>query len=76
MALADGFVIDVAPGGEPLVVTDGSLPVLDAKFARIHVGLSYRSKIQTLDLVNTQGDDNGIEKAPARSTLASSTREA
>ena len=64
VALADGFVIDVAPGGEPLVVTDGSLPVLDAKFARIHVGLSYRSKIQTLDLVNTRGDDNGIEKAP------------
>lgn len=64
IALSDGFVVDTDASGEPLIVSGGMLPPLPEKFARIHVGLPYRSIIQTLDLVNPQMNDNGMEKAP------------
>jgi len=62
VVLADGFNID-NPQDNPIVVTGGSIPDFDRKYARIHVGLAYRSLIETLDLVNTQADDNGVMKA-------------
>lgn len=64
IVLSDGFVVDKGPTGEPLVVEDGALPPMPEKFARIHVGLSYRSIIQTLDLINTTTNDIGVEKSP------------
>lgn len=60
--LADGFVIDAQEYGEPIIVTGGALPTLQRKYARIHVGLPYRSTLCTLDLLNTQTDDNGVLK--------------
>lgn len=62
--LADAMVIDRGPTGEPLIISGGMLPELPDKYARIHVGLSYRSAVTTLDLVNPQSDDSGVEKAP------------
>lgn len=62
VVLGDGFVIDNAQD-TPIVVTGGTIPAFDRKYARIHVGLAYRSLIETLDLVNTQADDNGVMKA-------------
>lgn len=64
IALADGYVVNKGPTGEPLVVSGGALPELPEKAARVHVGLPYRSILQTLDLVNPQMNDNGMEKAP------------
>lgn len=60
--LADGIVIDAAEYGEPIIVTGGALPPLQNSYARIHVGLAYQSVICTLDLLNTQMDDNGVLK--------------
>lgn len=60
--LADGYVIDGVELDD-LVVTDGELPAFPRKYARISVGLPYRSLIETLDLVNTSQDDNGVLKA-------------
>lgn len=60
--LADGFDVDEV-GLQDVVVTDGALPEFDRRYARVHVGLPYRSLIETLDLVNSQQDDNGILKA-------------
>lgn len=56
VALADGNVID------ELVVTAGQVS-LDRKYALVHVGLSYVSTVQTLDLLNLQGDDIGKTKS-------------
>lgn len=64
IVLADGVVIDKDGTGNDLIITGGNLPDLGDKYARIHVGLSYRSSIQTLDVVNPQADDTGVEKAP------------
>lgn len=64
IALADGYVVDKGPTGEPLIVSGGALPELPEKAARVHVGLPYRSILQTLDLVNPQMNDNGMEKSP------------
>lgn len=60
--LADGYAIDAAED-TPYTVDGGALPDLGRKYARVSVGLAYRSLIETLDLVNTQADDNGILKA-------------
>ena len=60
--LADGFDLDEV-GLQDIVVVDGALPDLGRRYARVHVGLPYRSMIETLDLVNSAADDNGILKA-------------
>jgi len=60
--LADGYDID-SVAIAPVVVTGGALPEFERKYARISVGLAYRSLIETLDLVNTAADDNGLMKA-------------
>jgi hypothetical protein len=60
--LADGYVIDGVELDD-LVVTDGALPAFPRAYARISVGLPYRSLMETLDLVNTARDDNGVLKA-------------
>ena len=59
VALADGNVI------EALTVSAGQVE-LDRKYALVHVGLPYESKMQTLDLLNLQGDDTGKTKATPR----------
>ncbi len=64
VVLADGFVLDRMPDGSNIVVTGGALPALEEKYARIHVGLPYRSAMATLDFVNPQLNDNGMEKVP------------
>jgi len=56
VALCDGNVVS------DLVVTAGAV-ALGRRFFRVHCGLSYRAVLQTLDLVNPQGDDTGIIKA-------------
>jgi hypothetical protein len=56
VALADGHAID------GLTVVGGAVTPDDRRHFRVHVGLSYRSVIGTLDLVNPQGDDTGITK--------------
>ncbi len=65
-ALCDGLVYDTTFDGSPLIVSGGGLPEfepeLKEKFARIHVGLPYRSVLHTLDFLNTQADDNGVKK--------------
>src|SRR5690606_40864635 len=65
-ALCDGLVYDTTYDGLTLIVEDGALPEfepeLGIKFARIHVGLPYQSRLHTLDFLNTQADDNGVKK--------------
>lgn len=72
VALCDGSVIEgVVPGA----VTGGIGLTFDRKYARVHVGLSYRSVVTTLDLLNPQGDDTGIVKgAPKWVVRAQDTR--
>lgn len=65
IALCDGFVVDSANGGSSLVVEGGALPEFDSFYARIHVGLATQAVLGTLDLLNTQADDNGVIKTAA-----------
>lgn len=55
--LADGAVI------EGVTVDALGEFTLDGQYCRVHAGLPYVSQIDTLDIVNTQGDDTGITKA-------------
>lgn len=55
VALCDGAVI------EDVVIAGGGY-TFERSYARIHLGLSYQSVLETLDLVNSQSDDTGIVK--------------
>jgi len=56
VCLCDGSVVS------DKTVASGALS-FDRSFARIHVGLSYSAKLQTLDLGNPQNDDTGVQKS-------------
>lgn len=57
VALVDGNV------ATDLVVVDGAVTPDGEKHFRMHVGLSYQSVVETLDLLNPQGDDTGLTKS-------------
>lgn len=61
IALGDGTVVDLVDA-LPLVVAGGEINLGD-KFARVHIGLPYRSVLGTLDLLNTALDDTGEVKS-------------
>jgi len=62
VALCDGNVV------EDLVVTNGSI-TLPRRFSRVHVGLTYISEVETLDLEIPQGTVQGKQKTIGRLIL-------
>jgi hypothetical protein len=63
VALCDGSVV------ENLTVSSGGEIEFQRKFSRIHVGLPYAARLQTLDLTNSQGEDTGITKGVGKTFL-------
>lgn len=64
----EGRAVAVLAGGHVLegYTVAAAAITLDRKYGRVHVGLGYRAAMNTLDLLNLQGDDTGLIKTAAR----------